>query len=104
MKPASPAATSPTPRSKPSPCSTRSSLEAAQSGTLEDRIRLAFRRLLSRPPAAEETALLARFFTAQKARFTTGELDPKTLAPEGSGDPADRAHAIFNLDEAVTRS
>ena len=83
---------------------------AAQPGTVEDRIRTATRRLLTRPPTDAETTLLATFFAAQKARFTTGDLDPKTLAPEGPGDPADRAawtalaRALFNLDEAVTRS
>jgi len=85
-------------------------LAAQKSGTVEDRIRAAFRRILTRPPTDDETALLARFFAAQRARFTTGELDPKPLAPEGPGDPAARAawtaraRALFNLDEAVTRS
>ena len=50
------------------------------------------------------------FFAAQKAHFTTGDIAPKTLVPEGSGDANDRAawtalaRALFNLDEAVTRS
>ena len=83
---------------------------AAQSGSTGDRIATAFRRILTRPPTAEETALLTQFFEAQKARFTTGELNAKALAGEGPGDPADRAawtalaRALLNLDEAVTRS
>ena len=83
---------------------------AAQPGTVEDRIRTAFRRILTRPPTDDETATLAKFFTTQKARFTTGELDAKALAPDAPGDANERAawttlaRALFNLDEAVTRS
>ena len=83
---------------------------AAQPGTVEDRIRTAFRRILTRPPTDDETATLTKFFTTQKARFTTGELDAKTIAPDGPGDAAERAtwtalaRALFNLDEAITRS
>ncbi len=83
---------------------------AAQSGSVEDRIRTAFRRILTRPPTDDETATLAKFFTAQKARFTSGELDAKALAIEAPGDVNERAawtalaRALFNLDEAITRS
>jgi hypothetical protein len=83
---------------------------AAHSGSVEERIRIAFRRVLTRPPTGEEARLFATFFETQKSRFTGGEIDPKTLAGQGPGDVADRAawtalaRALFNLDEAVTRS
>jgi len=83
---------------------------AAHSGSTEDRIRTAFRRIFTRPPTAHETATLAQFFAAQQARFAASETEAKKLAPEGPGPTADRAawtalaRALFNLDEAVTRS
>ncbi len=85
-------------------------LLAAQSGSVEDRIRTGFRRVFTRPPTADEIATLAKFFTAQQTRFATTEAEAKKLAPEGPGPAADRAawtalaRALFNLDEAVTRS
>lgn len=83
---------------------------ATQPGTLTERIRTAFRRILTRPPTEGETALLARFFEAQKARFTTGGLDASALAADGPGEASERAawtalvRALLNLDEAITRS
>ena len=85
-------------------------LLAAQTGSVEDRIRTGFRRVLTRPPTDDETATLAKFFTAQQTRFASTEAEAKKLAPEGPGPAADRAawtalaRALFNLDEAVTRS
>ena len=85
-------------------------LLAAQPGTVEDRIRTAFRRVLTRPPTDDETATLAKFFATQHARFATAETEAKKLAPDGPGDAAERAawtalaRALFNLDEAITRS
>ena len=82
---------------------------AAQPGSVEDRVRTAFRRVFTRPPTDDETATLAQFFTAQKTRFTTAEAEAKKLAPDGPA-AADRAawtalaRALFNLDEAITRS
>ncbi len=83
---------------------------ATQPGSIEERIRTSFRRILTRPPTDDETATLAKFFTTQKARFTTGELDARALAPDAPGDANERAawtalaRALFNLDEAITRS
>jgi hypothetical protein len=83
---------------------------AAEDGSVEDRVRRAFRRCLTRPPTDDEVALLARFFTAQKERFATGELDAKALAGDGPGDVNERAawttlaRSLLNLDEAITRS
>ena len=83
---------------------------ASQPGTVEERIASLFRRVVTRPPTAGETALLARFFATQKARFISNETDAKAIAGEGSGDVNERAawtalaRSLFNLDEAVTRS
>jgi len=83
---------------------------AIKPGSVEERIALLFRRVLTRPPTADETALLAKFFAAQKARFVSNELDAKAIAGDGTGDVNERgawtvlARAIFNLDEAVTKS
>ena len=91
-------------------------LEAAQAlgktlathpGTDDDRITEAYRRLLSRPPRADELARLRDFVNAQRQRFTTGELDPKALAgPDADAERAAwtaLARALFNLDETVTK-
>ena len=83
---------------------------SAHSGTVEDRVRLGFRRVLTRPPTAEETAMLVGFFEAQKGRFTNHPADAEALVGQGIGGLAERAawmalsRALFNLDEAVTRS
>ena len=42
---------------------------AAQPGTETERVTLLFRRCLTRPPTAEETDLLLKFYTAQKERL-----------------------------------
>ncbi len=82
---------------------------ASQPGSVAERIVSLFRRVLTRPPAADETALLAKFFAAQKARFVSNELDAKAVAGEAPGDANERAawtalaRAIFNLDESVTK-
>jgi len=82
---------------------------ATLGGSTEDRVRIAFRRCLTRPPTEEEVVLLAKFVSAQKERFTNGELDARALAGDGLGDVNDRAawtalaRAILNLDEAITR-
>ena len=82
---------------------------ASEPGSVEERIASLFRRCHTRPPTADETALLAKFFTTQKARFISKELDAQAIAGEGSGDANERAawtalaRAMFNLDEAVTK-
>ncbi|MEP6672591.1 MAG: PSD1 and planctomycete cytochrome C domain-containing protein [Chthoniobacter sp.] len=83
---------------------------AAQGGSVEDRVRTLFRRCLTRPPTDAELELLVKFFTTQKERFTKGELNAKELAGEGAGDVNEcaawtaLARALWNLDEAITRS
>jgi hypothetical protein len=83
---------------------------AAEDGSVEDRVRAAFRQCLTRPPTDEEVASLATFFTKQNERFANGELDAKALAGDDSGNVNARAawtalaRALLNLDEAITRS
>ncbi len=84
-------------------------LLAARQGTTEDKVRELYLRILSRPPAAEETKDLAAFFTAQKQRLEKKELDAKTIAGDGPGDVNERAawtalaRVVLNLDEVVTK-
>ena len=54
--------------------------------------------------------MLVGFFEAQKGRFTNHPADAEALVGQGIGGLAERAawmalsRALFNLDEAVTRS
>ncbi len=84
-------------------------LLATREGSVEERVRDAFRRCLTRPPTKEEVAMLVKFFEAQKQRIASGELDAKQIAGDGTGDVAERAawttlaRAILNLDEMITK-
>ncbi|MBK8001861.1 MAG: PSD1 domain-containing protein [Verrucomicrobia bacterium] len=84
-------------------------LLAAREGSVEDRVRYAFRRCLTRPPTKDEVAMLVKFFEAQKQRIASAELDAKQIAGDGEGDVAQRAawatlaRAIMNLDEMITK-
>jgi hypothetical protein len=68
-----------------------------------------FRRILTRPPEAQELSMLVAFAAAQRARFTSHELDPAALSGAGNGDAAERAvwvalaRVLLNLDEAITK-
>jgi hypothetical protein len=79
-------------------------------GPLPDRVRLLFRRVLTRPPSEPETKQLVEFFQTEQARFAKKEFDATEVAGEGSGDAAERAawtalaRILFNLDEAITKS
>ena len=83
---------------------------AAQAGSVESRIRDAFRRCLTRAPSAEETDVLFRFFNAQQQRLSSQNLDAKAIAGEGPGDVVEcaawttLARAILNLDEMITKN
>ena len=75
-----------------------------------ERLTALFRRCLMRPPSQEETTLLLRFYSVQKARFEQKELDAVTIAGSvAEGDPNVRAawttvaRSLLNLDEAVTK-
>lgn len=84
-------------------------LLAARSGTIEERMQFAFRRVLTRTATKEELASLAKFFESQKQRFAAKELDAAKIAGPGEGDANERAawtvvaRALFNLDEAITK-
>ena len=82
--------------------------------TFEDRVRLAFRLCLTRPPREAEVRSLAGFYDQQIARFRAGEADPSKVAgidPKlpGAPDPAELAawttvaRALLNLDETITK-
>jgi len=78
----------------------------ATAGDDDAKLRAAYRRVLSRDPRADELPALRAFVTAQRQRFTNGELDPKAFAQTDAEHAAWTAvaRAIFNLDEAVTKS
>ncbi len=92
-------------------------LEVAQSlakravmhdGKTVDRVAYLFRLCLVRPPTADETASISKFYEAQRERFAR---EPERAAKvAGAGDGATEraawtatARAILNLDEFVTR-
>jgi hypothetical protein len=83
---------------------------AALPGATNDRITEAFRRCLTRAPNPGELALLEKFYLSQKQRFERGELDPAALLGDKRENAAERAawttvaRALFNLDEAITKS
>ncbi len=68
-----------------------------------------FRRFLVRPPSESEHDALVEFFTGQRARFESGELDAdaflstKIVSPELAAWTL-VARAVMNLDEAITKS
>jgi hypothetical protein len=82
---------------------------AAQRGSVEDRVRLAFRRVLTRPATDDEVSVLGAFFHARQRRFAAKELDAAAVAGAGEGDANERAawtvlvRALFNLDEMITK-
>ncbi len=93
-------------------------LEAAQAlgktvavlpGESAAKIRELYRRVLSRDPANDEIAAVARFFGAQLARLSAGELASAEITGVKDEKDASRAawtlvaRAILNLDEAVTK-
>jgi hypothetical protein len=78
-------------------------------GTVAERMDYLFRRCLTRPPSAEETAHLVNFFEAQKRRCERKELDAAKIAGTGTGNVNERAawtalaRTLFNLDEAIVK-
>jgi hypothetical protein len=84
----------------------------------EQRLTYAFRRVLSRAPTAAESSELLGFYRKQKARFTSGELNPWNLAANDPEKPnplprgvtmdevaawAAVSRVLLNLDEAITK-
>ena len=82
---------------------------ATQSGTVNERLTLLFRRCLSRSPDPSEATALLAFYQTQKERLTRKELNATAIAGPGEGDVVERAmwtimaRAILNLDETVTK-
>jgi len=81
---------------------------AARGGTVEERLREAFRRVVCREPSAEESAALLRFIEAQRVRFSAGDLDRAKVAGSATATAEQAAwtalvRALFNLDEVVTK-
>lgn len=67
-----------------------------------------FRRVLTRPPVAEESDALVQFYQQQHARLAAGELSADEIAAAKQAPPAQAAwilvaRAVFNLDEAITK-
>lgn len=83
---------------------------AAGPGAVEERVRLLFRRVLTRPPAADETMALTAFFTKQLERLSLDEKQAREISGDAKAGTAEQAawtavaRALFNLDEAITRS
>ena len=82
---------------------------ASREGSVEARIRHAFRRCLTRPPSSEEVVMLVKFFEAQRQRFAQADLDANLIAGSGPDNVIERAawtvlaRAILNLDEMITK-
>jgi hypothetical protein len=82
---------------------------AARKGAEEERIKVLFQRVLTRPANEDELKLLASFLDRQRVRLQKKELDAATIAGPGEGDANERAvwttlaRALLNLDEAITR-
>jgi hypothetical protein len=82
---------------------------ADRSGTDADKAQWLFRRVLTRPPQAQERKLLLEYLQSQRSRLAAGELDAAKVALPGEGDIIERAawtlaaRALFNLDEAISR-
>ncbi len=68
-----------------------------------------FRRFLTRPPDADEVAMLASYAARERLRFATDKDAAKKVAGSAEGDAAECAtwtavaRAVMNLDEAVTK-
>ncbi len=91
-------------------------LEAAQAlgkqtstlpGSVSQKTIRLFRRVVVRPPDAEELKILTMFYEKQKARFASGEISADALCgekatPERAAWTA-LARAVFNLDEAIVK-
>ncbi len=82
---------------------------AAEKGTVAERARRLFRRVLVRPPTAGEEARIVKFFEAQQRRFVDKQSDAEAVAGAGACDAAERAawaalaRVLFNLDETIVK-
>ncbi len=80
---------------------------AMQEGTNDiDIATLVLRRLLTRPPTAEEVDGIVDFYQQQVQRLDDGELDSQQIAKTHSSEQAAwtmTARAVMNLDEVITK-
>jgi Protein of unknown function (DUF1553) len=82
---------------------------ASEHGSDEARVGDIFRRCLTRPPDAEESAMLVDFAHRERQRLTNDKRDAAKLAGGDGSNVAERAtwtavaRAILNLDETITR-
>ena len=79
-----------------------------QSSVSEQRIEVMFRRLVTRPPSAQEIGIIKDYLATQVQRLEQGELDAAQIAkqPNATGEFAAWvmvARAMMNLDEVITR-
>jgi hypothetical protein len=86
-----------------------------QKGADDSRLTLAFRRVTSRMPAADEIATLTKLLHSQRTRFAVHRDEATKLIAIGASkhghelDPVELAawtvtlHTLFNLDETITR-
>jgi hypothetical protein len=78
-------------------------------GKTEDRVAWLFKLCLARLPSDDETARIARFYEAQRARFAEAKSQGASVAGPGAGPAEERAawtataRAILNLDEFITK-
>jgi hypothetical protein len=84
---------------------------AAGTGSTEARARELWRRCLTRPPAADELAMVVKFYESQKKRLTDKASDLVELGGDAEvvrpiierAAWTAAARAVLNLDEMVTR-
>lgn len=76
-------------------------------GSEEDRLQMAYRRILTRAARPEEVAALKEFLKNQRDRFAAGDLDAVAFAGPGANPDIAGYSAVFrailNLDEVVTK-
>jgi hypothetical protein len=83
-------------------------LVAKAPGDDAERLNLMFRRCLVRPPSDGEQAALLKFYQAQLARFTGGDLNAATVMDAKPADNLNQqaawttvARVLLNLDETI---
>jgi hypothetical protein len=86
-------------------------LAAKADGDDGARVEIIFRRCLTRPPTNDERASLVKFFQAQLARFTSGELKATEIMDAKDDSHLNEqaawtavARVLLNLDETINKS